>query len=515
MRRLALALFLLVCARPSAAGDAEFEQLLADSGRGKTLAEGIKILKVYFKKAAEVDGGKSKSIPARDKAISHFRKWLDNTGKTMGMDLRGKPNIVVEVFDRARVDIVAKTRAGRGKIEYIKVANPRGLERLEYAVLLPKTYKPKNHDRYPLVVSLHERVINAKHPAFRGKPLAERARAAVYNGWLKTPAAESVVVIAPTGTPNGFRFNERGHSDDLHTMFVTMGQGLTDFRTDWNRVFLEVHGSALRVICEQPFIFAGCILRDRESEKRLAIPKEEFFMFENLNGMPLLYVADNKTWDRVGKPLSDALTAAYKKAGKPENLILIKDDRDANGALKGDPQRIAEFLAKHRLPKVRSSFTWRYFTSNMRAPLPVQIGNANYLESYDPDAPLSAKAGSVKFDVKLEKDAKSEFVNIVTIEITEAENLLLYLYDGFVNLSFPVTVVVNGQTIHDKVKVERNWNVFVNEVLPRRFFMLPIVGSLECAFKLKPQFEKKAKKAPGGAKAAGANDDPKGAKDGK
>ena len=84
-----------------------------------------------------------------------------------------------------------------------------------------------------------------------------------------------------------------------------------------------------------------------------------------------------------------------------------------------------------------------------------------------------------------------------------------------VNLSFPVTVIINGQTIHDKVKVKRDWDLFISDILPRRFFMLPIVGLLECEFKLKPQFVKKAKKAAGGAKAAGADDDPKGAKDGK
>ena len=228
----------------------------------------------------------------------------------------------------------------------------------------------------------------------------------------------------------------------------------------------------------------------------------------------LLYITDNKTWAKVGQPLSDALTAAYKKAGKPENLVIIKDDRDANGALKGDPQVIAKFIAKHRLPKARPSFTWRYFSSNMNSPLPIQIGTANY--TYDPDAELSAKAGSVKFSVKLDKGGESEFVNVVNIEITEAENLTLYLHDGFVNLSFPVTVIINGQTIHDKVKVKRDWDLFISDILPRRFFMLPIVGLLECEFKHKPQFvKKKAKKAPGEAKAAGADDDPKGAKDGK
>ena len=118
----------------------------------------------------------------------------------------------------------------------------------------------------------------------------------------------------------------------------------------------------------------------------------------------------------------------------------------------------------------------------MNAPLPVQIGNANYF--YDPDASLEDKAGRLKFDVKIEKDG-DKFVNIINIEITEAESLLLYLYDGLVNLSFPITVIVNGVKIHDKVKVKRNWDFFVTDILPRRYFMLPFVAQLECQFELR------------------------------
>ena len=124
----------------------------------------------------------------------------------------------------------------------------------------------------------------------------------------------------------------------------------------------------------------------------------------------------------------------------------------------------------------------------MDAPLPVQIGKANYF--YDPDARMKDKAGGLKFDVKIEKDGADGFLNIINIEITEAESLLLYLYDGLVNLNFPITVIVNGETIHEKVKVERNWGMFVELILPRRYFMLPFVAQLECAFESKPHYVK-------------------------
>lgn len=510
MRPLPLALALLF-AVPFAVADEkeEYAKLLDDAARAKPLKDGFNILKNYFKFAAEAEKGKTKSIAKRDQKLDEFLKWLDETETTLGIDLRTKPGLVCEMLDDARVKELANSK--RGQIDYVKVENAAGMDRFEYAVLLPKSYTPKSRERhrYPLVVTMHERVINPKHPAFRStKDPAERGRVAIYNNWYKTPAAEKVVVIAPTGGPNGFMFNKDPFGD-LQVLYRSMGNGgLVSFRTDWDRVFLELAGPAFRVALEQSLMFAGIILRDREGYNKLPIPEEEFFALENLNGVPLIYVADDATWDKVGKPLSEALTAAYQKMGQPQNFILMRDKRDGNGALKGDQKKIAEFLQEHKRPMTRESFTWRYYRPSMSAPVPLVIGQANY--DYDPDVALEKTAGSIKFKVSREKykvkkkDKNGKEVteegtqNVVDVQITEAEILTILFFDGMVNLSMPVTVKINGKVIHERVKLKRDWGKFARDVLPLRFFMIPFVAELRCEFEHKPQFVKPKKKDAGG-----------------
>jgi hypothetical protein len=293
--------------------------------------------------------------------------------------------------------------------------------------------------------------------------------------------------------------------DDLQQLMRTLGAGLSDFRTDWNRVFVDLSGPALRVACEQTMMFAGFILRDREGQSKLPIPEEELFMLENLNGTPFLYIADEAQWDKVGKPLSEKLAEIYKKAGAPENLVVIKDKRDGNGALKGDPAVVDKFLATHKRPAARDTFTWRFFTSDMVNPVPIIVGLAMY--DYDIHQPLEKTAGTIKYKASLEsetvkdKDGNEQkvFYNLIDIQITEAEAITLLFYDGMVDLGKPVTIRINGKIIADKVKVARDWSRFVSDVLPLRFFMIPVVGSINCEFAHKPQYvaPKKDDAAPG------------------
>jgi hypothetical protein len=417
------------------------------------------------------------------------------------------------MFDRARVDSLLKPKM-RGKIDYFRDQDPRGMERFEYAMLVPKTYKANNDDRYPLVISLHGRVINDKHPAFRGKEFAERGRLVAYNNWLKTPAMEDAIVIAPTGNPNGFTF-KKDPGQDLMILYRALGAGLTNYRADWGRMFLEVHGSALRVCCEQTFVFAGFIVRDREDDRRRPIiPPEEFFILDNLNGTPLCYIADEARWEKVGKPLAEALEKAYDKIGMRQNLLIMKGKRDANGALKADDAKVQTFIRDHKLVRVRKKFKWRFFDRHMVGPMPVEITGANYY--YEKDVPLEKAAGSMTFEIKQETftdaEGKPQACNVFDIQITEAENLGIRLHDGIVDMSMPISVRVNGEIVADKKVVRRNWNFFAKEILPRRFFMLPFVGRVDCSFKPKPQYvaAKPEKKAAGEEKKEGEDQAVKG-----
>jgi hypothetical protein len=511
MRSIVAFLVVLLFASLARGQDEEWIKL-RDGDHSKEIKKGIKIAEDYFEEDAKVaKGGRSASRAAseRDKALREFQQWMAETKETIGRDLREEVFIVMALLDEARVKVVDDTKGYRkGQISYFKVPEPKGMDRFEYSVIVPKKYDPEEH-RYPLVISLHGRVIDAKHPAFRGEDFGERSRQVLYNYWRKSPAAEGVLVMAPTGNPGGFKFDKQPYLD-LQVMYRSMIEMMTKYRVDWDRVFLELQGHAMRVACEQSFMFAGFIVRDRIEDRRDPfIPPEQFFMFENLNGTPLLYIADEENWDKVGKPISEALHAAYEKAGVPQNLIVIKDKRDANGALKGDPEVIAKFVQTHRRNNRRTSFTWRFFNDMMISPTPLAITTANF--SYDLDAastaaPLEKKAGAVKFAITKVAKAGEEPYTKINLDITEAEGVRIHLHDGIVDLNQPVTLVVNGKVIHDKVHVKRDWTIFWDRVLPGRLFMLPFVGVIDGQFPHKPQFESpedKKEEAAAGADGAG------------
>ena len=162
----------------------------------------------------------------------------------------------------------------------------------------------------------------------------------------------------------------------------------------------------------------------------------------------------------------------------------------------------------HVRPSDRREIVWRFPDSNARSPAPVEITGANFAVKVSDAAlkqPPSALVGKMSLKVqqqmgKDEQGADAPF-NRIEIEITEAESLQLNLYDGFVNLGLPVTVVVNGETIHDKVKVERDWDFLVKNILPRSYFMLPVTATLDCTFPHKPQFVPPAEEPKEGAEA--------------
>lgn len=492
-----LCALLLLCSA-AAAEEVTYEALRAEPTRSKEMDEGEKRIRKYYEYQDKVASGDLKLIPKEEEAIRFFRKWLDATPETMGIDLRGYPEVVLRIIDEGHVPYLAKYRTGG--IEYFK-RSAAGWRRgqFEYSVLVPKDYKPKDQ-RYPLVVSLHERAIEPKHPAFKNKAeFAERSRKTIHDNWLKKPAGDEVVVVAPTGSPDGFKYEPTKHEDrqyeDRQALFIAMGIGLSSYRTDWNRVFLEVHGPALRLAIEQSLMFAGIIVRDREDDARPLLSADDAFLLDNLNGTPLCYVADQQTWDRVGAPLADWLTQYYQRIGKPENLVVMKVPRDADGALQADGEKLRAFVKTHVRPRSRSEIVWRFPDANGTSPTPIEITDPNFALKVSEAAekqPMSALAGAMRLRVTQDtgKDAEgndSPF-NKVEIDITEAESLRLYLYDGFVNLGLPITVVVNGEVVHDRVKVERDWDYFVDNILPRAFFMLPVTASLECEFPHKPQF---------------------------
>lgn len=471
------------------------EEIEQDAGKKRELEKGKKALDKYLKAEFEQKkaGAKAALANAKAEAQEEFLDWLGTTPQGLGLDMRTQPDLVIQMIDQARIKYL-EAKFKKGTIEYVKVGDAKGMRRHEYAILLPSTYDPAKR-KIPVVVCLHGRVINPRHPAFRTVPFdrGERAREAVWNNWFKTPGAEQALVIAPTTEPNGFLFQEN-HQDDLQALYRTLGEALTEYRGDWDRVFLEVHGKAIRVACEQSLVFAGIIVRDNpEDRKNPFLAPEHFFLLENLNGVPFCYVADVANWDAVGKPMSEALTAAYAKAGRPENLVVIKAQRDVDGALRGGEDQIRDFLQRHERPKSRDKFTWRFFQPEQVQPFPILGIEANYNFDANPaakKAPLASKAGRLSFEVRRET-VNGQEINRIDILVTEAEGLKLALPEPLVNLDLPVTITVNGAPVVPPVeakKFDRNWEMFFENVLPLRFFMLSFLNTMDVAFPHKPEF---------------------------
>jgi len=510
MRRPVFVCVLALAMAGTAFSGPTIETLKQDPAKRKEIEKGEKILDKYFNAEAEQNKGGKGATGKKAAAQDEYLSWLEGTGTgPIGLDLRGQVDIVIQMLDNARIKYL-EGKFKKGTIDYVKVGDAKGMKRHEYAILVPATYEPAKR-RIPIVLSLHGRVINQRHPAFRSAPFDERAREAVSNNWLKTPAAEQAIIIAPTTEPNGFLFEEN-HYDDLQALYRTLGEALTNYRGDWNRVFLEVHGKAIRVACEQALVFAGIIVRDRPDDRKGPFLRpEEFFLLENLNGVPFCYVADAANWDAVGKPMSEALTAAYQKAGKPENLVIIKAQRDVDGALRGGEDQILDFITKRERVKAWEKFSWRFADAQQVDPFPLTIdGNFNFdVNAAAKNAPLAAKAGRLAFEVRRD-NVNGQEINRIDVQVTEAEGLKITLCEPLLNLDLPVTVTVNGAPVDppvDAKKFERDWETFFDNVLPLRFFMLPVLGQVEFKFPHKPEFVDPAAEKPADAEKPAEGDE--------
>jgi len=471
-------------------------RLNAPPQKRKILKEGPGLLEDFFKADAQLARARPRERAGwatnRARARDDFLAWLDSTQETLGIDLRARTDAVLELIDAARAKYLT-TDVKQGELDYVILPDPKGMGRHEYTVLLPKTYSHKG-PRLPLIISLHGRVINPKHPAL-GSNFLQRSRQVVWNNWLKSAVAREAIIVAPTTRPHGFTFEGDDTFKDLQVLYRTLGQAMINYRVDWDRVFLEVEGRAMRAACEQTFMFAGFIVRDRVDDRlRPFIDPSEFFMFGNLNGVPLCYIADKAHWDSVGAPIAEALEAAYRKAGAAGNLLILKADRDVNDALGADDTRIKEFITRHRRVKVRKSFDWRFFRGLMVTPMPFELkANLDFDRSAAArDAPLEKKAGSMRVEVTLkrvqDKDGKEHLVNLVVVDVTEASGFVLRLADGWIDFDLPLTIEVNGKIVIDGQVVERDWRLFWDTIVPKRFFMVPYLGSVEAKFDRVPEF---------------------------
>jgi hypothetical protein len=125
----------------------------------------------------------------------------------------------------------------------------------------------------------------------------------------------------------------------------------------------------------------------------------------------------------------------------------------------------------------------------MVAPMPFELDTK--LDHLDQAAPLELRAGSLHVEVTREKvrdeDGNEQDVNLVAVDVTEAQGFTLRLADGWIDFDLPLTVRVNGEIVIDRQVVERDWRSFWDNIVPQRFLMCPYLAAVEAKFERVPQ----------------------------
>jgi len=493
-----------------------FKALMADSANSKAMRDGVKRARKYFEQEAELAAGKRGSGEGKvEVEREKWREWLDQSKANLGVDLYKHPRIVIDTLEAGQALALQRmVKLKKGSLDYGSKDAP-GYSRgnIAYTVLVPDDYAPHKMDEgLPLVVTMHGRAINLRHPALKKSP-EERSRIVVWNNWMseKKKALHNAIVIAPTGRPEGYSF-AKAPDFARQTVFLALGVGHADYRTDELRTFIEVYGDMMHVASQYSNLCAGIIWRDREDQQQVPINDDETMVFDNLNGRPLYYVADKRMWKKIGAPMAAALKAAYERAGKPQNLIIEQVERDANGALRADPEKMANFL-KAGLAMPQREFKWLYWSPALVGPMPVLLTRADY--SYDATEkiqamPLRDRCGSIEFKATVEM-VNDKPVNMLDLKITEAQSAKIFLYEPLVDLDLPVTVKVNGNIVMENEIVKRDWKLFERYCMPRRFFTFPIVGEIDVNFPVVPRVAPEPVEKEGEEAAEGEDSDAAGA----
>ncbi|MFB3065745.1 MAG: hypothetical protein ACE10D_04435, partial [Planctomycetota bacterium] len=419
-----------------------------------------------------------------------FTNWLAGSKNSIGVDLLEDVELLMELMDEARVkaDWGLTKKVRPGSVYYVRRPLERRKETFDFTVRVPRQYKPKSR-RYPLVISMHRAVLNRRHRAFRDAgEFRQRGRQPITEYWAdrNQPARDKVIVIAPTGLPVGYQFKGRA-LQDVWDVWLSVREGMRLYRVDWDRIFVELEGIAMRFACQQPFGVTGYIVRDGE------LAAEDMFLLENLNGVPLLYVANEARGD-VSKRMIEGLKAAYAKT-EPKNLIILHGKRDNQGGLKGDMAQIAEFVTTRRRMPWPKKITWRFPDGLTVEPFLFAVLKAE--TEHDGELPLEQMVGRMTLEFKsdtYEEDGEKRPYTRVEVNITEAEQLRLRLHDGIAVMSDPITIVVNGVEVASRVMIKRDFRYFVENVLPGRFFMIPFMGETLVDFKFTPQWKRPERK---------------------
>lgn len=419
--------------------------LPAQDEKQLTDAELKKLTKVFIDvKKAEADRGR-RAARNRDKANTAFQKEIEKLQKKYG------ENELVLMEDSWRKVFVATSArdkkakmSGEGRVttRTVNWKSNGATVGAEYAVRVPKGYA--RGEAWPVIICLHD----------TGD--GEDGEKYLKEVWDKVEGIDNYLLIAPTigkktvGKRAGDqqRINRRDINDlpHLRTCFRVLNDVLTNFKVDYDRIFIEGTGqgatTAVDLAIAQPKRFAGVAARS-------GVPAQTKFL-GNLRGItPIMFV------DREGGVWSKGDGAVSKG-----QVTQMQQDMGLDIAFKNYPtvdnpaqQRKNKGKGKNdRIPEASADIA-AFFADKKRNLAPDSLTFATWNSRFFKRSAwlVLLKAGGVP-----SAGTAATFEGLIkddnTIEVTTTEVEVFSIYAGsWVDLSKPVKVVVNGKVAFNEV----------------------------------------------------------------
>lgn len=396
----------------------------------KDLTKYAKDLNAFFEALAASD------LETQDKSLDAIEKEAKSQAKRAKLD---DPLKYVADWDLALElakpeDRALKSHYGKGFVRHVflDVGDPNPKKKdddvsMVCLLSIPSSYGD-GEALLPAVVGVKPK-LGLKGPELEAK-VTEMANA------LYSDLLESAIVLIPLGPEQGAG-RDRGTTevegswmarDGLITFFTAFRVLLEQLRFDRSRVILDGWGEAgleaTQLATNLPSWFAGVISRSGD-------PGDELVLYDNLRGVPLLYVngaAEKRAFDAEAFKARKSDLSILEEAGSA--LAPSEETRKAVATWIGERKRdLAPAAIDHKIGNIDFQFV-------------------DWILASDPRLRANARPGDADFPhVKAEIDRASNTIKIETVNVLE---LKIFLSDALVDLDKKVAIEVNGKKISEK-----------------------------------------------------------------
>ncbi len=391
----------------------------------KELDKCVKDVAAYFD-AVERETTDMKARAQQQAALDAITKAVNTAGKRLKVDAPLKyPGDWDYVLEAAKAeDKVVKAQCGKGLFRH-RFTDKYDNSSAACLLSLPAGYA-KGEELLPVVLALKPVL------GLRGAALEDRARAMAEAMYADILATHIVLVpLGPeVGDPGKAEATEVEGSwfelGNLRVMFKCLRILLEQVRFDRSRLVLDGWGDAgldaLQITTNLPSWFAGVINRSGELGG-------DDMLFENLGGVPLLYVAGQGDGGKV----DTAALAARKDV--PAGVTVVDEPGSALAPSEATRTAVTGWLAERQRNLAPSSVHFKFADQ--------QFQYVDWITALRISKPEDSRPGDPDFpriDAKVDRAT-----NRITLETVNVLQINLFLSDALVDLDKPVVISVNGK----------------------------------------------------------------------